>query len=187
MGCTDTVSTVGSVPGRRVAPGEETQNRVARWEACRRTNRNTHACESTARSNTRCQGCHRIRGVHLGGSTAWHSLSPHTQGACFFPLNSSGCLDFNTYSICTLLLLLFLASTNVFFPPFFFLPSPDQPPGFASTWQMLSSSDKTHHFPNWRKSIISDGQGSYRRRLGKKLQGETVAVLKEKTEKKISV
>lgn len=120
MGCTDTVSTVGSVPGRRVAPGEETQNRVARWEACRRTNRNTHACESTARSNTRCQGCHRIRGVHLGGSTAWHSLSPHTQGACFFPLNSSGCLDFNTYSICTLLLLLFLASTNVFFPPFFF-------------------------------------------------------------------
>lgn len=63
MGCTDTVSTVGSVPGRRVAPGEETQNRVARWEACRRTNRNTHACKSTAPSNTRSRGHLRVRGV----------------------------------------------------------------------------------------------------------------------------
>lgn len=36
------------------------------------------------------------------------------------------------------------------------------------------------------KSVISDGQGSYHRRLGKKLQG-TFVILTEKTEKKISV
>lgn len=72
MGCTDTVSTVGSVPGRRVAPGEETQNRVARWEACRRTKRNTHAFKSTARSNMRSQGRRWVRGALLAGE---HSLA----------------------------------------------------------------------------------------------------------------
>lgn len=62
MGCTDTVSTVGSVPGRRVAPGEETQNRVARWEACRRTNK--HTClQSTVPSDTGAQGSSRY-GTH---------------------------------------------------------------------------------------------------------------------------
>ena len=53
MGCTGTVSTVGSVPGRRVPPGGETQKSVARLRACRliqklikkKEKKHTHALE----------------------------------------------------------------------------------------------------------------------------------------------
>lgn len=185
MGCTDTVSTVGLVPGRRVAPGEETQNRVARWEACRRTKRNTHAFKSTARSNTRSHSRLQIQGVLLGEGTAWHLLSLHIQEP-FSSLLINQAAWIAIQIPYALLLLLFLASTNVFFPSLFW-PSPDQPPGFVSTWQMLSSGDKTHHVHNWKKSIISDGRGSYHRRLGKRLQGEAFVIFTEKTEKKFSV
>lgn len=118
MGCTDTVSTVGSVPGRRVAPEEETQNRVARWEACRCTKRNTHAFKSTARSNTRSHSRLQIQGVLLGEGTVWHLLRPHIQGP-FSSLLINQAAWIAIQIPYALLLLLFLASTNVFFLLYF--------------------------------------------------------------------
>lgn len=87
MGCTDTVSTVGSVPGRRVAPGEETQNRVARWEACRR-NKKKHTCFQE-NSEEQCE----VPGMPLDPGRApsgEHSLAfaePAYSRAYFFPFN----------------------------------------------------------------------------------------------------
>lgn len=60
MGCTGTVSTVGSVPGRRVPPGGETQKSVARLRACRllkklikKKKKETHTCFGVDREGDR--------------------------------------------------------------------------------------------------------------------------------------